>query len=278
MILPDATYLMLQALLTNQTDPLIATITQVAIGRNKGGAYLSLFAKQGQYRFIGVYEESWFTLPPAIVAQGKELLGKTVAEETVYNRDQCQRFGVLFDANPTFEVVRTRYEKENKKSEWYFIGVTSIDGVTESQDNPPSDNATIAPPANSPFGVPLFESRADALEWAVSVNAYNRVDSATIAYLDLYALIKAQSAELMFSAWRRHIGVKLWQEKKVVISDKISALEWAATYCEDGLDEANRQWRILFKRTPDQRVNAVDIRQFVESYDPFTHANDYLPG
>lgn len=133
---------MLELLLrTIRNDSMIDWISEVAVGRNEGGAYLSMYQpprKDGGYltgRFCTCYEQDWHKLPPFIVEEAKKRLTKARQARGVNNRDEDRKEGLAWEINPIVKVTRFKWDMNDEKELWRFNAIHKTWEVKRQEGN-----------------------------------------------------------------------------------------------------------------------------------------------
>ena len=282
---PNASYLMLKALLRTQKSTLISTVSHAAVGRNNGGFYLSLYARKDDFRFVGVYEELWYQLPGSLVDIASAYRDKVTVSKEVNRRDADEQAGLLFQIPVEFEVIRYRYGGIDSKAEWGFGGVTAVwkeekqeekqEGASDNQNNPIAEEHTALEPLDSidlselTYAGEFVDSKA-AIAWAHWLGAGELADLKS-AFKDLYTDLGSPSAQETYTAWQRYIGLQLYALGKIPVTKKAEAIAWATVFClgdSEAAEEAYKtvQGAVGKKQGPDL------ITAFIDSFDPYQKA------
>lgn len=205
-----------------------------AVGQNEGGLYVSLFSSKANFRLCQVYPENVGKLPKWL----QTMLPAEVGHEVPGEKSKAEAKGYIL---PMPRIAFTRWRLDNdpsNKDKWRFAEVIWSEdydrwaqkqrqegGAPPVQQQPVQHrNGAYASNGNASreamnqktdelyeqeMQKKRFESKGDAVRWAVKLGAFVDSDEASAAYDQVKARERWQSADEMAAGWRNTVEVML---------------------------------------------------------------------
>lgn len=204
---------------------ILSYVNQYVVGRNEGGGYIRVFSSHLGFSVGAIYENKFHELPDLpewktwIESVKQEIVGRRAIKAPITEKEDAVDRKALKDLPSPLMVVFYQFSNAEKKKK-NFGGVYAVlPKITQKDTESPQPE--LSDSVFDPQVAPVFNSKDEALKWAVNMTLYSDVNGAEIAFNSMKTQLAAKlgnqlNSAVMFTNWIAHVRetVKLIEQSE----------------------------------------------------------------